>query len=68
MEKLGYIVMLQYKNALGRIVQKCHPEVFETEQVAREQMGHMVIENKGASFWIVEVPIIPWQPRLTAVQ
>ena len=68
MERSGYIIVLQYKNALGRIVQQCHREVFETEFQAREQMGFMVQENKGAAMWIVEIPILAWQPRLTAVQ
>lgn len=67
MERSGFIIVMQHKNALGRIVEQCHREIFETETVAREQMGFMAVENKGAAFWIVEIPILAWAPRLTAV-
>lgn len=67
-EKTGFVIVLQYMDVRKNIKTRCHPDVFPTQAEAQEQMGIMATESPKLMLYIVEIPLLEYRPRLTAVQ
>lgn len=67
-EKMGYVIVLQYLDPLKKVKRRMHPEIFQTEPEAREQMGIMATEAPKIMLYLVEIPLLDYRPQLIAVQ
>lgn len=62
-----YLICMQHRNALGRVVQKVNPVLFDTQEDA-EAVVPEVARTERAMVWIVAVPIPLFNPPLKVVK
>lgn len=65
MEK--YLVCLQYRNALGKVVQYIHPVPFDVQTAAELAMPELC-EKHRAMGWIVAIPVPEFRPPFKLVK
>jgi hypothetical protein len=62
-----YLICMQHRNALGRVVQKVNPVLFDTIEDAEAIMPEVARVERGMT-WIVSVPIPLFNPPLKVVK
>lgn len=64
--KEKYLICMQHRNALGRVVQRVNPVLFDTIDDAEKVMPEVATAER-AMCWIVSVPIPVFIPPLKVV-
>lgn len=62
-----YLICMQHRNALGRVVQKVNPVLFDKLEDAEAVMPE-VARVERAMAWIVAVPVPVFNPPLKVVK